>query len=136
MSEETGPGGPVSQPAGAGPVASEPAGIDRAAGGRTFSRRAFLGGAAGVAGTIVLGWQSEAGLVGLRAFAAPIMAATIQPPSRVPDFTIAAERDIDLFLADFRLYGFKLKKVKGVTTLVPTVTASTTGTGTVTSNLI
>ncbi|HLI00904.1 MAG TPA: hypothetical protein VKV06_08975, partial [Acidimicrobiales bacterium] len=74
-----------------------------------------------MAGTIVLGWQSEAGLVGLRAFAAPIMAATIQPPSRVPDFTIAAERDIDLFLADFRLYGFKLKKVKGVTTLVPTV---------------
>lgn len=122
MSEETGPGGPVSDRAAPERAVSDGGAADPAVGGRPFSRRAFLGGAAGVAGTIVLGWQSESGLVGLRAFAAPLVAEAIQPPSRVPDFTIAAERDIDLFLADFRLYGFKLQKVKGVPTLVPTVT--------------
>jgi hypothetical protein len=103
---------------------------------RPLTRRAFLVGAAAVAGAAyldVLGGGSRSGLGPFRVQAAA--ADTIVPPSRVPDFTISAERDTDLVLLDFQFYGFSIEKVNGTPNLVPTVTSSATS-GDITSNIV
>jgi len=107
--------------------------------GRPLSRRQFLGGAAGLGGVAyfanLTGWGPFA-LSQLGPFRALTAAAdTIKPPSLVPDFAIAAERDTDMVLLDFEFYGFSLQHLKGVATLVPTTT-SASSTGTFTSNLV
>lgn len=112
---------------------------DAGASGRPLSRRQFIGGAAGLAGTAYLAsfsrgkplWLSQ--LNPFRVLAAA--AGTIKPPSEVPDFAITAERDTDLVLLDFEFYGFSLQRVKGVATLVPTM-ASAAGTAAGTSNIV
>jgi len=62
-------------------------------------------------------------------------ASTVQPASRTADFTITAERDSDLVLLDFEFYGFGLRDLKGVATLVPTAPAAS-GTAGPKSNLV
>lgn len=103
---------------------------------RQLTRRVFIGGSAALAGSAYLATLIGGGPLGLNPFRVLVAAAeTISPPSKVADFTIAAERDIDLVLLDFKFYGFALQKVKGVATLVPTVSSSA-DTGDFTSNLI
>jgi hypothetical protein len=104
--------------------------------GRHISRRAFLGTVVGVVGTTYLVSLTGVSPLGFNLFDTPsAFADTITPPSATPDFTIAAERDVDLVLLDFEFYGFKLEQVDSVPTLVPTVT-STSNTGAFTSNII
>jgi hypothetical protein len=103
--------------------------------GHPMTRRVFIGGATGLAGAAVLARVTGDSLTGVSAFGAVATPGyTVVPPNRIPDFSIAAERDTDLLLLDFEFYGFAIETVKSVPTLVPTITG--TGTGVVKSNLI
>lgn len=104
--------------------------------GRPVTRRSFIAGAAGLAGAAYITNLVGAGPLAWGPFRALVAGAgTVSPPSRTPDFTIAAEREADLVLADFRFYGFSMQTPKGVPTLVPTV-SSGAGPGNATSNVI
>jgi hypothetical protein len=100
-----------------------------------MSRRVFIGGVAGLAGSAYLG-SLVGGPFGTNPFRVLAAAAgTVLPPSPTPDFVIPVEREADMLLADFKFYGFSLQHVGGTPTLVPTVTSSAS-TGTVAGNII
>ena len=101
--------------------------------GRRMSRRGFISGAAGLAGTAYVSSLVGAPFGPFRVLAAA--AETVLPPSLKADFVIAVDREADMLLADFEFYGFSLQHVGGTPALVPTVTSSSS-TGTVTSNII
>jgi hypothetical protein len=92
---------------------------------REFSRRAFLGGAASATLVAVavrydpaLAMTAVQDLV--RLDERPDTAVMIEPAS--PVLSLTAERDSDLFLADFTFYGFEVHKTAKPTSLVATAT--------------
>lgn len=95
-----------------------------------FSRREFLGGV----GAGALGVSALAATLGhpslIRAIGANLESVTNSPQSVAPltpagpVLTIAAERDTDLFLADFTFYGFTVDKTSKPPALVATTAAA------------
>lgn len=92
---------------------------------RGFSRRTFLGGAV-TASLIAVSVRRDPLLVGDAA--ADVQLVDVRPDTAVivepasPRLSLSAERDTDLFLADFSFFGFTVDKTSTPTSLVATAT--------------
>lgn len=77
-----------------------------------FSRRGFLGGAAGVAAAVAaLRFRAPSLAARLQAEHARLLAdphSSVEIPKYAPDLELSIERDTDLVLLDFAFYGFKV----------------------------
>lgn len=90
---------------------------------RGFSRRTFLGGAV-TASLIAVAVRFDPSLVGARVdpmdLVRVVSSAAINVEPAEPVLTLSAERDTDLFLADFSFHGFTVDKTSNPTSLVAT----------------